>query len=280
MQIPAETLSQSHWLCFIGKERDSETGFSYFGARYYDSDLMTGWLSVDPMADDFLYISPYNYCEWNPVKLKDPNGEFPWIIVGGMLLDYGFQVYENYQEGKSGWQAFSDVNLLSIALSAIDLGKIKTATTIGKYMKFGGEFAMEATSNAFNINPYNGLSMDTDVGAVVIETVVAQTGSNIGKVANSYTNSITTKAVKEANKEVNRVQSRVNHAQQKNLNSPSQKNSLRLDKAKSEQQQVRNKQVLANMANSAVKSMGSSAPLILKYIAKNGVPDDKNGNQQ
>ena len=24
-----------------GKERDSETGFSYFGARYYDSDLMT-----------------------------------------------------------------------------------------------------------------------------------------------------------------------------------------------------------------------------------------------
>ena len=33
-----------------GKERDSETGFSYFGARYYDSDLMTGWLSVDPMA--------------------------------------------------------------------------------------------------------------------------------------------------------------------------------------------------------------------------------------
>ena len=26
---------------FTGKERDSETGFSYFGARYYDSDLMT-----------------------------------------------------------------------------------------------------------------------------------------------------------------------------------------------------------------------------------------------
>ena len=24
---------------FTGKERDSETGFSYFGARYYDSDI-------------------------------------------------------------------------------------------------------------------------------------------------------------------------------------------------------------------------------------------------
>ena len=74
-QIPAETLSQSHRLCFIGKERDSETGFSYFGARYYDSDLMTGWLSVDPMADKYPSLSPYAYCAWNPVRLVDPNGE-------------------------------------------------------------------------------------------------------------------------------------------------------------------------------------------------------------
>ena len=74
-QIPAETLSQSHRLCFIGKERDSETGFSYFGARYYDSDLMTGWLSVDPMADKYPNLSPYNYCAWNPIRLVDPDGK-------------------------------------------------------------------------------------------------------------------------------------------------------------------------------------------------------------
>ena len=55
-QIPAETLSQTHRVCFIRKERDSETGLSYFGARYYDSDILTGWLSVDPMADSFLYV--------------------------------------------------------------------------------------------------------------------------------------------------------------------------------------------------------------------------------
>ena len=60
---------------FTGKERDSETGFSYFGARYYDSDLMTGWLSVDPMADKYPSLSPYAYCAWNPVKLVDPDGE-------------------------------------------------------------------------------------------------------------------------------------------------------------------------------------------------------------
>ena len=60
---------------FYRKERDSETGFSYFGARYYDSDLMTGWLSVDPMADKYPNISPYAYCAWNPILFKDPDGK-------------------------------------------------------------------------------------------------------------------------------------------------------------------------------------------------------------
>ena len=77
-QIPTEMLSQNHRLCFTGKERDSETGFSYFGARYYDSDILTGWLSVDPMADKYPNISPYAYCAWNPVKLVDPDGKMIW----------------------------------------------------------------------------------------------------------------------------------------------------------------------------------------------------------
>lgn len=38
---------------FTGKEKDSESDYHYFGARYYDSEALTGWLSVDPMADKF-----------------------------------------------------------------------------------------------------------------------------------------------------------------------------------------------------------------------------------
>ena len=59
---------------FTGKERDEETGFGYFGARYMDHELMTMWLSVDPLADKYPSISPYAYCNWNPVKLVDPDG--------------------------------------------------------------------------------------------------------------------------------------------------------------------------------------------------------------
>ena len=63
--------------------QDLLTGYGYLprqarqahhGARYMDHELMTMWLSVDPLADKYPSISPYAYCAWNPVKLIDPDG--------------------------------------------------------------------------------------------------------------------------------------------------------------------------------------------------------------
>ena len=58
---------------FTAKELDNETSYTYFGARYYDSEL-SGWLSVDPMSDERRWVSPYAYCQWNPLILVDPSG--------------------------------------------------------------------------------------------------------------------------------------------------------------------------------------------------------------
>ena len=74
-----ETQNRTKNVCFYrsdstGKERDEETGYGYFGARYMDHELMTMWLSVDPMADKYPSISPYAYCAWNPIKFVDPDG--------------------------------------------------------------------------------------------------------------------------------------------------------------------------------------------------------------
>ena len=60
---------------FTGKERDEETGYGYFGARYMDYTLMTSFISVDRYASKYPYISPYAYCAWNPIRLIDPNGD-------------------------------------------------------------------------------------------------------------------------------------------------------------------------------------------------------------
>lgn len=55
---------------FTGKERDEETNWDYFGARYYDSRIAR-WMSVDPLEQ---YSSPYLYCNNRPVTDIDPDG--------------------------------------------------------------------------------------------------------------------------------------------------------------------------------------------------------------
>ena len=84
---------------FNGKEKDYESGFHYYGARYYWSEVLTGWLSVDPMMDEYPGLSPYNYCIWNPAKLNDPNGEDP--VFFGLLQYQGIAKYGNSHLGET-----------------------------------------------------------------------------------------------------------------------------------------------------------------------------------
>ena len=50
------SLLTAHWTyTFSAKEKDPETGLSYFGSRYYSSDLSV-WLSVDPMSDKYIWL--------------------------------------------------------------------------------------------------------------------------------------------------------------------------------------------------------------------------------
>jgi RHS repeat-associated protein len=48
--------------------------YSYFGARYYDSDLSV-WLSVDPYCKKYPHLSPYCAFENRPIVLIDPGGD-------------------------------------------------------------------------------------------------------------------------------------------------------------------------------------------------------------
>lgn len=55
---------------FNAKELDEETGLYYYGARYLDPTSV-GWLSVDPLFEKYVGMSPYNYCAGNPVVMID-----------------------------------------------------------------------------------------------------------------------------------------------------------------------------------------------------------------
>jgi RHS repeat-associated protein len=59
---------------FNGKELDEETGFYYYGARYYDPRISI-WANVDPLAEKYPNVNPYVYCLNNPILFIDPDGK-------------------------------------------------------------------------------------------------------------------------------------------------------------------------------------------------------------
>jgi RHS repeat-associated protein len=72
-------------LRFTGKERDTETGLDYFGARYFSS-AQGRFTSPDPSHDGVRMDNPqtwnrYSYVLDNPLELTDPTGEL-WNVNG------------------------------------------------------------------------------------------------------------------------------------------------------------------------------------------------------
>ena len=82
-EIPFTTANPSQHYKFTGKERDSETGNDYFGARYY-ANITGRWLSPDWSAkaepvpysklDDPQSLNLYAYVGNNPMMRVDPDG--------------------------------------------------------------------------------------------------------------------------------------------------------------------------------------------------------------
>ena len=109
--VNQKTSSFSSMYTFSAKEKDAETGYSYFGSRYYSSDLSI-WLSVDPMSDKYPSLSPYTYCANNPVKLVDPNGE-TWerpedIDLANSLINHAQSVQKNYDPSSFEYQLLQE----------------------------------------------------------------------------------------------------------------------------------------------------------------------------
>ncbi|CAN5641437.1 hypothetical protein BH10BAC5_BH10BAC5_01650 [soil metagenome] len=66
--------SSSSKYLFTSKERDSESDYDYFGARYYDSRIGR-WGGVEPLLDKYIQVTPYNYANNNPLITFDYNGQ-------------------------------------------------------------------------------------------------------------------------------------------------------------------------------------------------------------
>lgn len=78
MTAPAQLTPNPNWqpYRFTGKELVKQNGLNMydFGARWYDVAGVPVWTSMDPLCEKNYSITPYSYCNGDPVNLIDPDG--------------------------------------------------------------------------------------------------------------------------------------------------------------------------------------------------------------
>ena len=78
--VPIVPRVQDNNYRFAGKEEyifgNGDSSLLDFGARYYDP-WSCQWTAVDPLAEKYCGMSPYNYCIGDPIMFADPDGASP-----------------------------------------------------------------------------------------------------------------------------------------------------------------------------------------------------------
>ena len=144
---------------FSGKEEQSFAGVPWqdFGARMYDPDLAR-WTTPDPLADKYPGISPYVYCNDNPVNIVDTDGEAIGFVMD--VISVGCGVYNLVNNLKSGntKAAWGDVAGIGLDLvCAVIPGVTINAGTAKTLAKSSLEIADRVVDakGAWSLNPFD-----------------------------------------------------------------------------------------------------------------------------
>ena len=72
---------------FNGKELDEETGLYYYGARYMQP-VASIWYGVDAEFERSVSRGSYVFCNANPIRMVDPDGNWSWPWERASLIEY------------------------------------------------------------------------------------------------------------------------------------------------------------------------------------------------
>ena len=158
---------------FTGKERDWETGYDYFGARFYDHRKGI-WNSVDPLADKYPNVTPYLYCNGNPIMLVDPDGRSTKDVIIGYSLGILTSLIPGTSFLRDTYTPNSSVDY-NTALATVD----KVSLIVGSEMAIAGASGVGAGSA---IVVSGGAAASTIIGApegaaIAVGGVAVITGS-------------------------------------------------------------------------------------------------------
>lgn len=133
---------------YNGKEFDMMHGLNTYdyGARQYNPIVPT-WDRIDPLCENFGYMSPYNYCLDNPVNTTDQDGEGPILgaVIGGGT-ELACQLIENYDTNSSVLDNLSkNVNWTNVAIAT---GEGALTSGVSAFKGLGAKVAISAVTSA------------------------------------------------------------------------------------------------------------------------------------
>ena len=186
----------SNLIRFTGKERDTETGLDYFGARYYGSKIGR-FTTIDPAHtwQDNL-VDPqrwnrYTYAINNPLRYMDPDGKAALDIISGVANAIGSNFFlgagrtdsnnSDFALGQSIGDAASVV--LGMYETMIGLGAIASGSSVG-----GGGLLATATGMGalLGIPATAGGALIAAGGAVATVHGVGVSTSGLSQLINSF----------------------------------------------------------------------------------------------
>ncbi|MBO5014486.1 MAG: hypothetical protein J6C92_01610, partial [Bacteroidaceae bacterium] len=135
-------------------------------------------------SEKYYGVSPYAFCNNNPVNFVDPDGEFPFLanFVGGFVsagVEYGSQIIGNIVSNGFSVESFTNVDIFDIGV-AFGEGFITSGTNIARRVitkaavELTGEIARntvdvqvgDGTDNTPIVNSFGDVVVDTAIGVV------------------------------------------------------------------------------------------------------------------
>ncbi|MEN9502473.1 MAG: hypothetical protein RI964_1758 [Pseudomonadota bacterium] len=126
--------TNNNW--FAGKTIDTESGLSYFGARYYDP-LIGRFMSVDPAEpnpNNLHSLNRYAYANNNPYKYVDPDGRDPnFVLMIDPTLFMSDIAPSLYNVDTSTWEGVNIATKEMQREALYDMGGMVASGIIGKF---------------------------------------------------------------------------------------------------------------------------------------------------
>ena len=149
---------------FNGKQFDEETGLYYYGARYMNP-VASIWYGVDPLAEKYTGVAPYNYVFYNPIFFRDPNGQSAKVTINSrtntIVISATLVFYGECASAIIASQTAADIqNSWNAPQGKVTIGKTTYSVVFkikGEYRDVSGWLGLKKAAlgieKAFNTNP-------------------------------------------------------------------------------------------------------------------------------